>query len=423
MIRKPRIALFILSMLLAFVALSLPSRPALSQGVVLHAMIRPDEGGNVAMWSEKFKEKTGIEVQTDFVSWADIYNKTVTTLAGGGGGYDIIFIPSANAAEFKAGGWFEPVTDLITADAKKDWLQSVVDLYSDGTDLLAMPWYAGGAHMAYNKAVLKTAGVDPATIKTWDDFMGACEKVKATKAAPFCFAPSAKYAGEFYFLWGTIDASMGGKLFDADSNPIFQNDGKALAASQLIKDGIDKGYFDPAGVAMDDYETLVEYGNGKEAFLLDSTWSVTQANTNKDLSKIVGQSGLILIPGSGDTVSGGYLYAGGLGLLKTSEHKDEAKQFLTYLTGEEQQKQHAIDGANMPTRLALYEDKDIAAAWDGFPVLAAQLPYGQFAPPFPWFDEWRHSLASSLQDLITGTKTPADQIQYLVDEANRIKAK
>jgi multiple sugar transport system substrate-binding protein len=247
--------------------------------------------------------------------------------------------------------------------------------------------------------------------------------VKATKAAAYCFAPSAKYAGEFYFLWGSIDASAGGKLFDADGKPIFQNDGRALAASELIKQGIDKGYFDPAGVAMDDYETLVEYGNGKEAFLLNSTWSVTQANTNKDLSKIRGESGLILIPGAAGTRTGGFLYAGGLGLLKTSTHKDEAKKFLTFLTSEPAQKQHAIDGANMPTRIALYQDKDIAAAWAGFPVLAEQLPYGQFAPPFPWFDEWRHSLAASLQDLIRGAKTPKEQIQFLVEEADRIAAK
>ena len=423
MIRLSGKALAACAAVIAAAGLWLSVEPVNADGVVLHALIRPDEGGNVAMWSKKFKDETGIEVQTDFVSWADIYNKTITTLAGGGGGYDVVFIPSANAAEFLAGGWFDPISDLISADAKKDWLGPVVDLYSSGGQLLAMPWYAGGAHMAYNKKILQAAGVDPQSIKTWDDFMAACEKVKQSKAAPFCFAPSAKYAGEFYFFWGTFDASIGGKLFDAASKPIFQNDGKALAASTLIKKGIDKGYFDPAGVAMDDYETLVEFGNGKEAFLLDSTWSVTQANTNKDLSKIRGDADLILIPGGGDKRTGGYLYAGGLGLLKSSQHKEEAKKFLTFLTSREAQKQHAIDGANMPTRVALYQDKDIAAAWTGFPVLAEQLTYGQFAPPFPWFDEWRHSLAASLQDLIRGTKTPEQQIQFLVDEANRIKAK
>ena len=76
----------------------------------------------------------------------------------------------------------------------------------------------------------------------------------------------------------------------------------------------------------------------------------------------------------------------------------------------------------MPTLLALYEDPDIGKAWDGFPVLAEQLKYGQFVPQVPWFAEWERSLAASLQDLITGAKTPEEQIQFMVDETNRIKA-
>src|SRR6266850_6033988 len=89
-------------------------RPTHAQGVTLRAIIRPDEGGNVAMFAKKFKEKTGIDVQVDFVSWAEIHDKTITTLAGGGGGYDIIFIPSANVVEYTSGGWFEPIDVQIT---------------------------------------------------------------------------------------------------------------------------------------------------------------------------------------------------------------------------------------------------------------------------------------------------------------------
>ena len=62
------------------------------------------------------------------------------------------------------------------------------------------------------------------------------------------------------------------------------------------------------------------------------------------------------------------------------EHKEEAKQFITYLTSAEAQKHHAIEGANMPTRVALFTDPDISAAWNGFADLAAQLNYGDFVP-------------------------------------------
>lgn len=399
-----------------------PTVAATTEPVTLHMLVRPDEGENVAKFAAKFEQETGIKVAVDFVSWADISNKTLTTLAAGGGGYDIVFMPSADAPKLVAGGWFEPITDLIPADQKADWTAAVLNFYTFNGDLLAMPWYAGGAHMAYNKDILTAAGVDPASIVTWDDFTAACKKIADAKAADFCFTPSAKYAGEFYYDWGTMVLSRGGKFFDDKGAPIFQDSTAALDSYSFIKDGVDKGYFNKAGVALDDYETLVDFGKGKTAFNLNSTWSATQANSNKDLSVITGKVGYILVPGAGSVRSAAYLYAGGLGLLKTSTHKDEAKQFLTFMTSAEAQKAHAIDGGNMPTRVALYADPEIAAAWNGFTDLAAQLNYGEFVPSVSWFDEWRHSVATSIQDVMNGTKTPQEAVDWLVTETTRISA-
>lgn len=391
------------------------------EAVTIRMLVRPDEGGNVAKFAEQFEKDTGIKVAVDFVAWSDISNKTLTTLAAGGGGYDIVFMPSADASKLIAGNWFEPINDLIPEAQKADWLPAVLNFYTADGNVMAMPWYAGGAHMAYNKTILEAAGVDPASVKTWDDFMAACKTIKEKGAADFCFTPSAKYAGEFYYNWGTMVLSRGGKFFDDSGAPIFQNSTEALDSYTFIKNGVDAGYFDPAGVAMDDYETLIQFGTGKIAFLLDSTWSATQANKNKDLSTITGNVGYILVPGAGDVRSAAYLYAGGLGLLNTSEHKDEAKQFIAYLTGAEAQKHHAIEGANMPTRVALYSDADIAAAWGGYADLAAQLSYGDFVPAVPWLDEWRHSVATSIQDVMSGTKTPQQAVDWLVTETDRIR--
>lgn len=398
-----------------------PTNAPVAEAVTIRMLVRPDEGGNIEKFRTQFESETGIKVSVDYVAWSDISNKTLTTLAAGGGGYDIVFMPSADASKLIAGGWFEPINDLISEDQKADWVSAVLDFYTADGNLMAMPWYAGGAHMAYNKTILETAGVDPTTIVTWDDFMAACKTIKEAGAADFCFTPSAKYAGEFYYNWGTMVLSRGGTFFDDSGAPVFQNSTAALDSYAFLKEGIDKGYFNPAGVAMDDYETLIDFGTGKTAFMLNSTWSATQANTNPDLSTLVGKVGYILVPGTGNVRSAAYLYAGGLGLLKTSEHKEEAKQFITYLTSAEAQKHHAIEGANMPTRVALFEDADIAAAWDGFADLAAQLSYGEFVPAVSWLDEWRHSVATSIQDVMSGTKSPQEAIDWLVTETDRIR--
>lgn len=397
-----------------------PAPPA--EAVTIRAMIRPDEGGNVAKFTEQFKEETGITVEVDFVGWAEIHDKTITTLASGGGGYDIIFIPNANAFEFASGGWFEPIDDLIPAAERELWLEAVLDMYTYEGNLIAMPWYSGGAHFVYNSEILEKAGVNPEEVVTWDDFMAACQKIKETGAAEFCFSPSAKYPGNFYYNFGSMVRSQGETFFDEEGNPIFQDGTAVLKILEMMDTGIKEGFFDPAGIALDDYETLIAFGTGKTAFMINSTWSATQANSNPELSGVIDKAGYILIPGSGDVRSGGYLYAGGLGLLKTSEHKEAAKQFLVYLTGEEAQKHHAIEGGNLPTRVALFSDAEIAEAWPGFETLAAQLPYGEFPPKFLWFEEWRRSAATAVQDVMGGRKTPQEALEWLVEETNRLKA-
>jgi len=94
---------------------------------------------------------------------------------------------------------------------------------------------------------------------------------------------------------------------------------------------------------------------------------------------------------------------------------------VTYLTGEAAQKDHATKGANMPTRVALFEDADIIAAWPGFADLAAQLSNGDFVPAVPWLDEFRTSEATAVQDVMNGTKTPQEAVDWLVTEADRIR--
>lgn len=390
--------------------------------VTIKAMIRPDEGNNVADYSAKFTAQTGIKVDVTFAAWAEIHDKSVTTMAGGGGGYDIVFIPSADAAAFQAGGWFENVDDVIPAGERDQWLKSVVDLYT-GPDghLFAMPWYSGGAHMAYNKDIIAKAGIDVNAIKTWDDFLAACQVIQDKGAAQWCFTPSAKYAGEFYFSWGTIALGYGTDFFAADATPLFGDTDGALKAFQFVQDGAKKKYFDPGGVAMDDYETLIAFGTGNTAFLLNSTWSVTQAN-KPDLSKIPDKVGIMLIPGSGTAKYAQFMYAGGLGILKTAEHKEEAKQFLKFLTAADAQKDHAIKGANAPTRVPLFSDPDIPKAWPNFDMLAKQLSYGRFAPTVPFLDEWRRSaLAPAFQDAMADRKTPEEALKFLTDETARIR--
>lgn len=398
-----------------------PKTDAPARSVTVKALIRPDEGDNVAIYAKKFEEQTGIKVDVTFVGWDTIHDKTVSTLAGGGGGFDIVFIPSADAAQFGAAGWFDSVEEIV-GPRRSEFLPTVLDLYSTGGKAFAVPWYSGGAHMAYNTEMLQKAGVKAEEIQTWDDFLATCRKVKEAQAAPYCFIPSAKYPGNWYYNYGTMGAAYGSSFFDKDGNATFAEDGTGLNAMNVIATGIKEGLFDPAGVAMDDYETLMAFMSGKSAFMLNSTWSVNQPNKS-DKSTIVGKVAYMLVPGSDKVRSGGYIYAGGLGLVKGAPNPKEAKQFLNFLTSAEAQKHHAIKGFNMPTLTALFKDAEIASAWPGFTELAGQLQYGQFPPKVSFFGEFDKETATAVQDVMAGRKTPENAVKWLADQARSMKSR
>lgn len=89
---------------LLLVCVSFVSASAQDISGEISVLIRPDEGGVFEKYVPLFEAETGVKVTVDFVSWDEITAKTLTTLASGGGGYDVVFIPSADATKLMAGG-------------------------------------------------------------------------------------------------------------------------------------------------------------------------------------------------------------------------------------------------------------------------------------------------------------------------------
>jgi len=384
----------------------------------LRVLVRPDEGKNVYYYSQKFEERTGIKVMVDFVGWDKIHDKTLAVLLAGGGGYDVVFLGSGYIGEFGATGQFEPLD--LDVEQRSEFLPALLDGYTYKGDLIAIPWYSGGGHMIYNASYLKAAGVDPDKILTWDDFMEACRKIKKAGVVKYPFMPSCKYPGNWTYNFGTIALSMGGNFLDKDFNPIF-NSGGCLKALKMLGQGIKEGLFNPAGIAMDDYETLKAFEAGQTAFLIDSTWSATQS-TLPEVSTVSKDAKIMLIPGS--KKNSALMYAGGFGIMKSSQNKAEAKQYIMFQTSKEAQLFHAILGANLPTRITLFDDPDRVAILKGYPIysdLAEQMKYGELDPPISWLDPMRKILASSVQSALAGQKTPEEALNEAVQQVIKLK--
>lgn len=412
---------WLLVSLLSLVCLTLVGSSVLSQNITLRAIHRPDEGATTTHFTEEFERLTGIKVEVDFVGWDVIHDKILSVLIAEGGGYDIVFIPGAYFTEFAATGTFEPLE--ILPEEMPQWVPTAVEDYTYEDQLLAIPWYLGGPHFLYNAKYLAQAGVDPNEIETWDDLLEACRKIKAARVLEYSFIPSCKYPGNWNYNWGTMTIAMGGRFFDEEMNPVF-NEGGGLKALELLVQGVKEGLFDPAGIAMDDYETLKAFqAGGNSAFLLDSTWSATQT-VNPAVSAIAEDVKIMLVPGCKERRSGGFMYTGGIGIMKSSPHKAEAERYIRFLTSMETQIWHAAKGANLPTRVYLYEDpikSSISKEWPIYGSLAEQIQYDEISPHVPYLASMMRIVATAVQKAVGGKATAKEALDWAVSEVRKLQ--
>ena len=69
-----------------------------------------------------------------------------------------------------------------SAEEKAHWINNFERSY-DGK-LWGVPWYLSGNPFVYNPKLFEAAGVDATAVKTWDDLLGACAKLKASGVVP-----------------------------------------------------------------------------------------------------------------------------------------------------------------------------------------------------------------------------------------------
>lgn len=105
-------------------------------------------------------------------STSDTHTKLATALAGGAGAPDMSMVQDRDAPRF----WNLPLIDLTDCltPYKTDFPEFKWDkIARPNGQLQAAPWEADAAVMVYRRDLFKKYGIDPSSIKTWDDYITA----------------------------------------------------------------------------------------------------------------------------------------------------------------------------------------------------------------------------------------------------------
>jgi multiple sugar transport system substrate-binding protein len=227
-------------------------------------------------------------------------------------------------------GYIEPLDNLIPAEEIAATQPTQMSVFEGKT--YRMGWYSAGPMWLYNKEMFDKAGLDGNTPpKTWDEFLAACDKLKASGVIPVSVGMKDGYWGEWYMGHGlgqNLDSPADAiNLFigelDWREPKYYEHWGKL---DELMK----AGYFNDDINSIDLYPGIDLFGAGKAAMTAIVTpLAGSQAKMLGSSEKIGGM--VFPVFGKGKMAGKPIADCQGFGISTQSKNKEVAAEFLRFM--------------------------------------------------------------------------------------------
>ncbi|WEG11095.1 ABC transporter substrate-binding protein [Pullulanibacillus sp. KACC 23026] len=128
----------------------------------------------------KSHPKQQIDLKVSVLPFAQMFQKLQVALNSGSGAPDIADVEIGQFANYTKNPDNVPFVDM-TKELKPylpNLVKARVDNYTVGGKIYGLDYHVGANVVYYNMGIMKQAGIDPKTIKTWDDYVKAGQTVK-----------------------------------------------------------------------------------------------------------------------------------------------------------------------------------------------------------------------------------------------------
>jgi raffinose/stachyose/melibiose transport system substrate-binding protein len=229
---------------------------------------------------------------------------------------------------------------------------AAVAAFTQDGKIYGVPMVLSQVAFLYNKALTAKAGLDGATIKTWDDLLAAVKALKTAGVTPIVVGGADKWPLHFY--WTYLAMRLGGKpAFDAalrGENGGFEGE-TFVKAGELFKQLVDLHPFQNGFLGFKNPQAVGYFGDGKAALTLaiSNVYLLQRALAADKVGLGDDKLGWFDFP----TVSGGKGDAsdtlGGItGWLVTKGAPKEAVEFLKFFVSQDVQKRLAAGNFLVP---------------------------------------------------------------------------
>lgn len=347
--------------------------------------------------------------------YGETYEKLQAGIAGNAAP-DLVLLDKGSARSLSDKGLVADLAERMSADSEfdeADYVSAFFDQVKDGKGkIFGIPAYGTTQVLYYNIAAFKEAGVDPQSIKTWQDLSQAAAKIKAGGTYTYGWEP----------MWGPdnlVDAafSNGGTIFSEDGQTVTINSEEWVEVWEAFRTWIHED------------ETMAIHSGGQgweywyntiDDVLLDVAGGYTGSSGDQadlDFSIV----GAIEQPAWDESTSSKPMaVALTMSVVASSseEEQDGAYDFMKYFTNVENQAKWSMATGYVPVNLNVMEDAAYQAYTEENPQALVPFNQASHGSVYP-FDPTSGAIYDALS--IAADKVEIDGIsaQEALDEAQR----
>ena len=343
----------------SLIALGMTGTMILAGTSMVMAEDKPYDGTNLVFWMQAygsdpsiqraaldkvtadFQEQTGISVEYNIVDWGSASQKLTLACTGGEAPdvADIFFTKSLATMSSDEYGLME-LNDLVEEMGGEDtWITAGKDEACVDGDWYGIPWRADTRVLLYNTEDFANAGITEAPT-TWAELVEDAQKLTVTdEDGNITHAGLAWYSdmGRYDQTWFSMLAQCGGTLMNDDFTEFTLDTEQSKQALAFLSDCINT--YNICSNSLDaSYDAVTEFMSGNVSMVFGVTGE-TKNNILQNAPQMEGKFASAPLPTAtgAENEKNGISFSAPIGIFKTTENADAAKEWVKYFCSEDVQ--------------------------------------------------------------------------------------
>lgn len=295
------------------------------------AMVSNSQMTDARELSAKFEEANP-DIKLRFITLSEnqARAKITASTAMGGGEFDVVMISNYETPQWAQNGWLVNLSDYARQTPgydEDDFIPSLKDSLSYEGNMYSVPFYGESSFLMYRKDLFEQAGIEMPRNPTWQQVADAAAKLDSPDMVGICLRGKPGW-GEVLAPLDTVINTFGGRWYDDQWNA-------QLTSPEVVKavefyTNLVREHGEPNAPAAGFGECATQFAQGLAAMWYDATSAVSVLEDPQE-SNVVGKVGYAMAP-TVEKPNSGWLYTWSLGIPVSSDKKDAAWKFISWMT-------------------------------------------------------------------------------------------